>query len=43
MTSFHLDPSKTALVIIDLQKAIVAMPVVPHSSAEIVERSTRMR
>jgi nicotinamidase-related amidase len=39
MNSFHLHPAKTALVIIDLQQGIVAMPAVPHSSSEIVQKS----
>jgi nicotinamidase-related amidase len=42
MPAFHLDPSKTALVIIDLQQAVVAMPTAPHSSAEIVQKSARL-
>jgi nicotinamidase-related amidase len=31
-----LDPKKTALVLIDLQKAIVGMPAAPRSGAEVV-------
>ena len=42
MSSLHLDPRKTALVVIDLQKGIVARAAVPHSSAEIVQRSNRL-
>lgn len=42
MNLFHLDPAKTALVIIDLQKGITAMPTAPHSSVEIIENSNRM-
>lgn len=42
MSSLHLDPKKTALIVIDLQRGIVARPVVPHSSAEIVQRSNRL-
>jgi nicotinamidase-related amidase len=34
-----LDSAKTALVVIDLQKGIVGIPAVPHSSAEIVRKS----
>ncbi|HUN63235.1 MAG TPA: isochorismatase family protein [Candidatus Sulfotelmatobacter sp.] len=39
MNSFHLHPAKTALVIIDLQQGIVAIPAVPHPSSEIVQKS----
>ena len=42
MSSLHLDPKKTALIVIDLQKGIVARSVVPHSGAEIVQRSNRL-
>ena len=42
MSALHLDPQKTALVIIDLQNAVVAMPAAPYSSAEIIERSRRL-
>ena len=34
-----LDPSTTALVLIDLQKPIVAMPLSPHSGDEVVKTS----
>jgi len=37
-----LDPKKTALVIIDLQKGIVAMQAAPHSTAEVTEKSNRL-
>jgi len=30
----QLDPKSTALVLIDLQKGVLAMPVVPRSAAE---------
>jgi nicotinamidase-related amidase len=40
MNSFHLDPHKTALVVIDLQKGIVATPTVPHLSAENMQKSS---
>jgi len=35
----NLDPRTTALVIIDLQKPIVAMPLSPYSGAEVVKIS----
>lgn len=38
----QLDPKKTALVLIDLQKGIVAMPTVPYPAAEVVQRADRL-
>jgi nicotinamidase-related amidase len=38
----QLDPKSTALVLIDLQKGVLAMPVVPRSAAEVYERSLRL-
>ncbi len=32
----HLDPNTSALVLIDLQKGIIAAPVAPHSAADVV-------
>jgi nicotinamidase-related amidase len=37
--SLTLDPKSTALVIIDLQNAIVARQLAPHSAADVVSRS----
>jgi nicotinamidase-related amidase len=37
-----LDPKTTALVLIDLQHGIVSMNVQPTSSAEVVERGSRL-
>lgn len=37
-----LDPSRTALVLIDLQPRILALSMEPHSPAEIVARSARL-
>ena len=31
---------RTALVVIDLQKGLVTMPALPHSIADVVERTT---
>jgi nicotinamidase-related amidase len=42
MTALRLDPRKTALVAIDLQQGIVAMPVVPHSADEVARNSNRI-
>ncbi len=33
-----LEPSRTALVVIDLQRGIVAMPSAPRSSQEVIQR-----
>jgi nicotinamidase-related amidase len=37
-----LDPGRTALVVIDLQRSIVAMPTAPRSSAEVVARAAQL-
>jgi nicotinamidase-related amidase len=37
----HLHAKSTALVLIDLQKGVLAMPVVPYSGATILARSTK--
>jgi nicotinamidase-related amidase len=37
-----IDPSKTALVVIDLQKGIVGMPAMPRSSLEVVARAAKL-
>ena len=37
-----LDPKTTALIVIDLQQAIVRMPVAPRSSAEVVTNAKRL-
>jgi nicotinamidase-related amidase len=38
----HLDPHRTALVMIDLQNWIVSRPVAPHSGDDVVDRSLRI-
>ena len=35
-------PKRTALIVIDLQKGIVAMPTAPVSSAEVVRNAARL-
>ena len=40
MTEFTLDPRTTALVVIDLQRGIVATPTVPHASADVIARAS---
>jgi nicotinamidase-related amidase len=42
MVELQLDPQKTALVLIDLQNAIVGMNPVPHTAAQIVENSKKL-
>jgi nicotinamidase-related amidase len=41
-TPFSLDPDSTALVLIDLQRGIVARDAKPHTSAQVVERASRL-
>lgn len=38
----QLDAKTTALVLIDLQKGVLARPVAPHPAAEVYERSVRL-
>ena len=38
----NLDPNTTALIVVDLQRGIVARPAAPHSSAEVVERCAKL-
>ena len=38
----QLNPKSTAVVLIDLQKGVLAMPVAPHSAAAVYERSIRL-
>jgi nicotinamidase-related amidase len=42
MTELRLDPKKTALVLIDLQNAIVGMDTEPHTAGQVVEKSKRL-
>jgi nicotinamidase-related amidase len=35
----HLEPKKIALVLIDLQNGVVAMPTAPYAAAEVVQKS----
>jgi nicotinamidase-related amidase len=42
MAELQLDPKKTALVLIDLQNAIVGMNSVPHTAADVVENSKKL-
>src|SRR6202000_2662423 len=42
MAELQLDPKKTALVLIDLQNAVVGMNPVPHSAAQVVENSRKL-
>jgi len=42
MAGLKIEPAKTALVVIDLQRGIVASPAMPHSSAEVIGRAARL-
>lgn len=42
MSSFKLDPKKTALVVIDLQHGIVARQTAPYPASQVIERSNRI-
>jgi nicotinamidase-related amidase len=42
MTKLQLDPKKTALVLIDLQNAVVGVNTAPHTAAQVVENSKRL-
>jgi nicotinamidase-related amidase len=38
----ELDPQKTALILIDLQKGILAMPAAPHAPATVLANSLKL-
>src|SRR5271156_3974602 len=38
----QLDPKTSALVLIDLQKGVLAMPLAPHAAAAVYDRSARL-
>jgi nicotinamidase-related amidase len=42
MAELQLDPKKTALVLIDLQNAIVGMSPAPHTAAQVVANSRKL-
>src|ERR1700729_3318216 len=42
MAELKLDPQKTALVLIDLQNAIVGMNPLPHTAVQVVENSKKL-
>jgi nicotinamidase-related amidase len=42
MTELILDPRTTALVVIDLQRGIVATPTVPHTTADVVAQASQL-
>jgi len=42
MSSLTLDPSTTALVVIDLQRGIAGTPTVPHSASDVIARSAQL-
>jgi nicotinamidase-related amidase len=42
MAELQLDPQKTALVLIDLQNAVLGMNPAPHSAEKVVENSVKL-
>lgn len=42
MAPLDLDPTSTALILIDLQRAIVGRQLAPHSAADVVSRSAAL-
>src|SRR5258707_11551318 len=38
----QLDPRSTALVLIDLQKGLLALPLAPHTAPQIVTTASRL-
>jgi nicotinamidase-related amidase len=42
VTPLSLDPSTTALIVIDLQRGIVARAAAPHSAADVVSRCAQL-
>ena len=42
MPNLEINPATTALVVIDLQNAIVARPVAPHTAADVIQRSSAL-
>jgi nicotinamidase-related amidase len=42
MSELTIEPATTALVLIDLQRGIVASPTVPHAAADVVARGARL-
>jgi nicotinamidase-related amidase len=42
MAELQLDPKKTALVLIDLQNAVVGINPVPHTAVQVVENSKKL-
>ena len=42
MTDLELDPKKTAIVVIDLQRGILSRPTTPHSTVDVVSRAAEL-
>jgi nicotinamidase-related amidase len=42
MPTIELDPSSTALVLIDLQQGIVSRQLAPHSAADVLNRASQL-
>jgi len=41
-STLSLDPEKTALVVIDLQKGIASMETAPHTAANVISRAAKL-
>lgn len=42
MSELQIDPRRSALVVIDLQKGIVQMPTAPYRAEEVIERTVQL-
>lgn len=42
VAELSIDKTKTALVVIDLQKGIASMPTAPHSASTVIENARRI-
>ena len=42
MSAIVLDPKVTALVLIDLQRGITGLSLAPHSTADVLARSSEL-
>ncbi len=42
MTELKIEPAKTALVVIDLQRGIVSIPAAPRPASEVVQRAAEI-
>ena len=42
MKPLSLDPTRTALVVVDLQQGIISATTAPHAASDVVIRATRL-